>query len=169
MKKNISLIIITLFMMIVSSSAKENYIQQLSSELKGMDGVKIINVTNSMIKSFSKSKDNSETHKILARLSEKIESITVINVDVKKSNISNNKVSEIRKKLDSNYSEYDLMMELNYNGQNLKVMSDKETKDFVFYKLEKKSIIIINAKGDIEIGDLMNIAVLLASQDEFNK
>ncbi len=156
-------------MMIVSISAKENYIEKLSSELTGMDGVTIINVTKSMIKSFSKSKDVSETNKLLARLSEKIESITVINVDVKKSNISNDKVSEIRKKLDSNYTDYDLMMELNYNGQNLKIMSDKETKDFVFYKLEKKSIIIINAKGDIEIGDLMNIAVLLASQDEFNK
>ncbi len=166
MKRMISLIAVVFFTIIATSTADESYIKKLNSEFKGKDGVTYLNVTKAIMNSFTKGKTETEQGKKLAQIISNIEGVLVLNVDVKKAEVSKGKVDAIIKHLNSNYKDYEVLMEMNFEGQVFKLLSNKETKDHMLFKIDKDNILIANLRGEVNLLELMQAGAMMGMNIE---
>ncbi len=160
MKKTINIIVLVFILLSTNSFATETYIDKLYSEIRGKDGVTLVNITKAMMDMFS-NPSNEDSKETLGEISEQIEGIKILSIDIKESGLSDSKIKSIINEISLKYKEYEVLLEVNEKGETVKMLSFKPEKDFIMYVINQEEIVLINAKGITNFAKLMHSASLM--------
>lgn len=161
MKRMISFIVLTLCVFASQIFAAESYVDRLNADLAGKEGVLYFNITKAMIQNFTENQGDSKHAKQLAKMSAGVEGIKLINIDIEKSKTGSDQIEAVTQHLNSSYKAYEVVMEMNVEGHLLKILSNEEEKDHMFFKIDKDNLLVINIVGEVNLVELMKASAMM--------